>query len=462
MTEYNMPGMAIGVVHNDSIIFKKGFGVTSTEKGSPINTQTVFPIMSCTKAFTATCLGILVDEGKLKWNDKVIEYLPAFKLSDPWITKELTISDLLSHRSGLRLFDGDLLWYGTNYSSDEVIDKIQYYPIEGAFRLDFNYNNVMYVVAGKIIEKVSGLAWSEFLRTKIFDPLGMKNSSTTISELTKSADHALPHIANKPIQPRSVDNAAPAGAINSTIDDMLIWLQMYLNEGGIFEKKIISKETFETITSPKIIIGDRGSEGYGFGWYIGYENKQKVIFHGGGMPGYKSMVALYPESRLGIVVLTNKISSINEGLINMISTYIIKPELTDWSENRKYFSYFGYSWDNPKNTDLSVNLPSNFSQYTGLYEDNVYGKASIRSINGRGILKLLPSEELFSGILYPVDKTTFKIKLKDEFLPVGEIVFELDKKGNIEGFRMEIASGDFNFDNLNFKKIKTDGNGGHK
>ena len=237
VTEYNMPGIAIGVIHNDEVIFKKGYGTTSKENGFPINTQTVFPIMSCTKAFTATCIGILVDEGKLKWNDKVIKYLPDFKLSDPWITKEITISDLLSHRSGLRSFDGDLLWYGTNYSSDEIIDKIQYYPIKGSFRLDFNYNNVMYIVAGKIIEKVTGLTWNEFLKAKIFDILGMKDSSTTLSELTKTAEHALPHIANKPIRPRSLDNVAPAGSINSTIDDMLLWLQMYLNSGAFFEKK---------------------------------------------------------------------------------------------------------------------------------------------------------------------------------------------------------------------------------
>ena len=416
--------------------------------------------MSCTKAFTATCVGILVDEGKLKWNDKVIKYLPHFKLSDPWITKEIPISDLLSHRSGLRTFDGDLLWYGTNYSSNEIIDKIQYYPIENEFRLDFKYNNVMYLIAGKIIEKVTGQTWHEFLRIKIFEQLGTKNSSTTISGLTQNINHALPHIANKPITPRSLDNVAPAGSINSTIDDMLLWLQMYLNKGKTFDEEIISKETFETITSPKIITDNKGLEGYGFGWYIGYENKQKVLFHSGGMPGYKSMIALYPENSLGIVVLTNKISLINEGLINMISSYVTKPDLIDWSDNRTYFSHFGYSWDNPEKTKMSSNLPLNFDQYKGLYEDDVYGKASICSVNGKGILKLLPSKELFSGTLYPVDSTKFKIKLKDEFLPMGEVVFEINKNGNIESFRMKIPSGDFNFDNLKFKKIKTGGNNG--
>ena len=223
VAEYHMPGLAIGVIHNDSVIFKKGYGVTNTQRGKSVNTQTVFPILSCTKAFTATCLGILVDEGKLNWDDKVIQHLPNFKLSDPWITKEITISDLLSHRSGLGTYDGDLLWYGSKYSREEIIEKIQYYPIKNSFRVDFNYQNVMYLVAGKIVEKVSGLTWGEFVRDRVFAPLEMYYSSTSLSELLKAASYAHPHIANKPITPRSTDNIGPAGSINSNIDDMLRW-----------------------------------------------------------------------------------------------------------------------------------------------------------------------------------------------------------------------------------------------
>ncbi|WP_422083133.1 serine hydrolase [Ulvibacterium sp.] len=454
--EYNMPGLAIGVIHNDTVIFKKGYGTTRNGNGLPIHTETIFPILSCTKAFTATCIGILVDEGRLDWNDKVVAYLPDFKLSDPWITNEITISDLLSHRSGLGEFDGDSLWYSTDFSSDEIIEKIQYYPVRGSFRLDFNYNNVMYIVAGKIIEKVTGLTWNEFLKTKIFDVLDMKNSSSTLSELTKNPEYAHPHIADKPIEPRSIDNAAPAGGINSTIDDMLLWLQMYLNKGALPKKKIISQKTFETITNPKMILDDRGQQSYGFGWYIDYEDGQKSLYHGGGMPGYKSMVALYPEHNIGIVVLTNKISMINEGLVNMISTYIKHPELTDWSNNRKYFTYFGYSWDNPKKMNRKSSAVKGFLKYTGLYEDKVYGKASISIQEGIPTLKLLPNKELFSGTLYYASDERFKVKLRDEFLPIGDIVFEINEEGAIKGFRMEIPTGDFHFDNLHFSKIPID------
>ncbi|MEX0314203.1 MAG: serine hydrolase domain-containing protein [Allomuricauda sp.] len=452
--EYKMPGIAIGVIHNDTVLFKKGYGTTKIENGLPVSSQTVFPILSCTKAFTATCLGILVDEGKLKWDDKVVKYLPSFKLSDPWITKEITIGDLLSHRSGLRAFDGDLLWYSTNYSRNEVIEKIQYYPIIGNFRLDFNYQNVMYLVAGKIVEEVSDLTWDDFVKTRIFKPLGMSASSTSLSELQAASNYAHPHIADKPIIPRSTDNAGPAGSINSTIDDMLQWLQMNLNEGKWNGHQILKKQTFQTITSPKMLLDNKSLSSYGFGWNIDYENGQKVLYHGGGMPGYKSIMALFPEHKIGIVVLTNKITMINEGLMNMISSYIIDPEKVDWSENRKYFTYFHYSWDTPTTLRTKPNLPDSFNKYIGLYKDDVYGLAKIKKVNETGVLELLPSKKMLSGQLYFENKSTFKVQFKDEFLPIGKVVFQLDEHQNIKAFRLDIPNDDFNFDNLKFVKLK--------
>lgn len=452
MKEYRMPGMAIGVIYNDTVLFKKGFGTTSNVDGLPVTTKTKFPIMSCTKAFTAACLGILVDEGKLKWNDKVTKHLPWFKLSDPWITQELTISDLLTHRSGLRAFDGDLLWYSTDYSRKEIMEKIQHYPISGSFRLDFNYNNVMYLVAGGLIEKVSGMTWDDFLKMKLLKPLGMLSSSTTLSELTATPNYARPHIANKPVIPRSTDNIGPAGSINSTVDDMLLWLRMLIHNGSTLEDEILKKQTFNTITTPKILIGDQSS--YGYGWYIDYEDGQKVLYHGGGMPGYKSLVALYPKQKIGIVVLTNKISMINEGLVNMISSYLTNPELIDWSNNRKYFTYFGYSWDNPKTIDLEISLPRNIQKYEGIYKDDIYGKAEIKNKDGVAILELLPSKKMLSGQLQYVNESNFRIHFKDEFLPIGNVIFKLEKSGNVLGFKLDIPNDDFNFDNLNFSKLK--------
>lgn len=181
VADYHVPGLAIGIVKGNKLVFKKGYGINSTVDSLPVNVQTVFPIMSCTKAFTAAAIGILVDEGKVHWNDKVIQYLPDFKLSDPWITKHLTIADILSHRSGLKGFDGDLLWYGTNYSRREIVRRMQYSAIRNNFRSEFGYQNVMYIVAGLIIEKVSGQTWDDFIQQHFFSPLSMNGSSTKIT-----------------------------------------------------------------------------------------------------------------------------------------------------------------------------------------------------------------------------------------------------------------------------------------
>ena len=168
VNDYGIPGFAIGIIRGNKIVLEKGYGRISNIDSLPATAQTIFPILSCTKAFTAAAIGILVDEGKLQWNDKVIKYLPDFKLSDPWITKELTIADILSHRSGLETFEGDLLWYGTSHSRKEIVRRIRYSPIRNNFRADYGYQNIMYLLAGLVIEKITGQTWDNFINEKSF------------------------------------------------------------------------------------------------------------------------------------------------------------------------------------------------------------------------------------------------------------------------------------------------------
>lgn len=320
VNEYKIPGVAIGIINDNKIVFKKGYGVISTSDSVPVTTQTIFPILSCTKTFTAAAIGILVDEGKLQWDDKVITHLPDFKLSDAWVTKQLTIGDILSHRSGLESFEGDLLWYGTDYTRQEVVTRIRYSPLRNNFRLDFGYQNIMYLVAGLIIEKVTGKPWDDFIKEKIFSPLSMSHSSTSIKQVTK--DYARPHLKNKPIPVMNMDNIGPAGSVNSTIDDMLPWLQLWINEGIHNGNRLLSENSFQTITSPKIMLSKTSAESYGFGWQIETDNGKKVLSHGGGMPGYKSTVIIIPADKSGLVILTNKISYLNEALAGIIMEYM--------------------------------------------------------------------------------------------------------------------------------------------
>lgn len=457
--DYKVPGLAIGIIKDNDVVFMHGYGVTSLNSNSKITPETVFPIASCTKTFTAACIGILVDEGKLQWNDKVIKYLPDFKLSDPWITKELTISDLLCHRSGLGTFDGDLLWYGTDYSRKEIIDKMQYYPIKNDFRIQFGYQNIMYLVAGMIIEKVSGESWDKFVKDKIFNSLSMQNSSSSIIKMQLNDDYARPHLGNRTVPLLNLDNIGSAGSVNSSIQDMLNWVQMWINKGEWNGKIIISQDVYQTATSPKIMISNNSEESYGFGWYIGTVEGEKVIYHGGGISGYKSSVYILPDRKIGIVILTNRITYFNQEITDLIIEKFLYPGKINWSEADKYLFTKRMSSDLDNERDngekTRSKIPTDFSKYEGTYKDNIYGEAIINQKNGQPFLKLLPTKELFSGYMNFLNKTQFEIVFNDRFIRPGKVVFEIDSiSKQVTSFKLDIISGDLNFKDLNFKKIK--------
>lgn len=454
--DYHVPGLAIGIIKGNQVVFKKGYGINSTVDRIPVTTQTAFPIMSCTKAFTAVAMGMLVDEGKVHWNDRVIKYLPDFKLSDPWITKNLTIADILSHRSGLEGFEGDLLWYGTNYSRTEIVRRIQYSPIKNNFRSDFGYQNVMYIVAGLVIEKVTGQSWDNFIKQHIFLPLSMNGSTTSVTDMMKTDNYAHPHLREEPIPIINMDNVAPAGAVNSTIDDMLHWLQLWINKGSYNGKQLYSTDTYNTITSAKVMFSNSTNDAYCFGWYTGYENGRRVLMHSGGMPGYKSLITIIPDDSIGIVILTNKITYINEELANAITSYLQTKKI-NWQESDAdmFGKSFHFSWEEDDADAAYKQHPiiPNLSAYEGEYEDREYGKAVIKKEHGKAVLSLLPSKEQFTGNLYYINKDTLKVLFNDKFVPAGEVIFEVDKNKHPTGFRLDINSSDFLFQYLHFKKL---------
>jgi CubicO group peptidase (beta-lactamase class C family) len=429
--DYNVPGLAIGIIKDDTIIFKHCYGEANLNTHSKVSQETVFPIASCTKTFTATCIGILVDEGKLQWNDKVIKYLPDFKLSDPQITKELTISDLLTHRTGLAQFEGDLLWYGTNYSSKEIIDRMQYYPIKSDFRTQFAYQNVMYLVAGMIIERVSGKTWHEFLKEKIFTPLSMDKTTSSISQLPLN-NYAVQYLGNQQAPFINYDNAGPCSSVNSNIHDMLNWLQMWIGQGVYNENTILSRDVYQTMTSPKMITNNP-DESYGFGWYIGTEKGEKVIFHNGFLPGCRSTVFIIPEMKIGIVILTNKINFLNDEILNVVADNLLNPGKTNWEQARKessssFLKGCQYCWDKERREveKLNPSSPSDFSKYESIYEDKIYGKAIVTQKDGRPFLELIPTKDLFSGYMYFLNENQFTVIFNDKFLRPGKVNFEID------------------------------------
>jgi CubicO group peptidase (beta-lactamase class C family) len=465
---FETPGIAVGIYKNGEIVLNKGFGFVNTETKQKVDNETIFGIASCTKAFTAACMAILVDEGKLKWSDKVIDHLPDFQLYDPYITRELRIDDLLSHRSGLITFDGDLLWYGSDYDRKEIIRRIRFRENEYSFRESYGYQNVMFIVAGEVIEKVSGKTWDEFVTERIFQPLDMQSISTTNTRFTEEMNIAYPHINGIPLEFINYDNCGPAASINTSTNDLLKWVQLMLNKGIYNNDTIFSSQQYYKLTQPHTLLnagpGEKINEAhfltYGLGWFMYDYYGRKVIQHGGGLPGFHSKVVFVAEDSLGYVIIANQLSGLVEALHKKILEIHLTDSDTDWAA-----LYLEYTVKNKEREKVKIKEkndqrkqgtePSlNLDQYVGLYEDKMYGKAEV-SINDSILhLKLLPAQKLFIADLSHWHYNTFNFKFNDEFLPEGYLSFILDGNGKPEYFTIELDNPDFHFYKL--KLIKTD------
>ena len=254
VADFEIPGLAVGIIKNNEVVLLKGYGYRNTETKKKVDENTVFGIASCSKAFTAASIAILVDEGKLRWDDKVIDHYPAFRVDDPYITRELTIRDLLCHRSGFQTFDGDLLWYGTNLSREEVVSRIRYRKNEYSLRAKFGYSNVMYIAATEVVKAVTGHSWDAFVNDKIFLPLGMTSTNTSTSVFDKGMNIASPHIEGRPEGFLNYDNSGGAAAINTSVSDLLKWVQLMLNKGALNDTSVFSERQYYSMVSPQTIL----------------------------------------------------------------------------------------------------------------------------------------------------------------------------------------------------------------
>jgi CubicO group peptidase (beta-lactamase class C family) len=438
MKEHKVPGLAIGVVHKGEIVFQQGYGKEKLGEDNRVNTSSMFGIASLSKAFTTMAVGMLVDEGKLNWNDKVVTHLPDWRLYNDTVTQMMTIEDLLSHRCGLKTFDGDLLWYGTNYSREEIITRIRHLPPSYNFRDGFGYQNIMYITAGEVIEKVSGMTWDQFIDQRIFKPLGMNKTNTSITKYKDIQNVAYPHLKAIPQPLLNYDNSGATAAINSNVVDMQKWIQ-FLLANGIWEgDTLIDRSTLRKIWSVHnpLPVGSWDEKngthfkGYGLGWFLMDYDGVKVIHHGGGLPGYITKLALVPEEDLGIIVMTNDMSSVSTALMyKIVDLFTEKPEQRDWSGE-----FAGYAakrdsldkvkmakQDQERKTDTQPSLEKD--KFVGTYEDPYYGKATIKmegkGRKGRLVVSLLPAEKLFTSNMEHWENDTWLIKFNDPFFAKG-------------------------------------------
>jgi CubicO group peptidase (beta-lactamase class C family) len=451
LKDWEVPGVAISIVKNDKIVFAKGYGVRKLGDPTPVDEKTIFAIGSASKAFTAAAVAMLVDEGKVKWDDPATRFLPGFQLFDPYVTREITVRDLLCHRSGLER--GEFLWYGSSNSRDEILKRVRYQKPSWSFRSNFGYQNVMYLAAGQTVAAISGKSWDDFIKARIFTPLGMSASSTTIRDLAGGTDVATPHgkIDEKVQQLswRNIDNIAPAGSINSNVVDMAQWVRLHLGEGKLGNDQILSSGTVKEMHEPQTIIRrdppwtllfpQAHFLSYGLGWFLHDHAGRKVVQHGGNIDGMSALVAMIPEEKLGVVVLTNMNGTMLTGALayRIFDWYLKVPE-RDWSADLlktiKEFEGQGKAARKKiedgrvKGTQPSLAL----DKYAGSYKDEMYGDAKLLMENGKLVLQTAS----FAGELSHWHYDTFEVTWREKNLGKTMLNFTLDAQGKVETMRL--------------------------
>jgi len=472
MKTFDVPGMAVAIVKDGKILVAKGYGVRKLGDPTPVDEFTMFAIGSNTKAFTTAALATLVDEHKLSWDDPVYQRLLGFVMYDPYVSHEMTIRDLLTHRSGMGLGEGDLLfWPHTTYTRADVIYRLRFMKPHSSFRSHYAYDNLLYMTAGQIIPAVTGTSWDDYIRQRIFAPLEMNHSNVSNAEFKSGDDYAFPHsqVDGKlqviPFGP--LDNAGPAGAINSCAADMARWVQLQLNRGKFTgrEGRLFSEERSKEMWSAQTIlpIGDPPAPlaglkanfaDYALGWGLRDYHGRKLIGHTGGVGGFVSRVMLVPEENLGVVVLTNaeEDGAFDSILYHVLDHYFHLPP-TDWIAAYKAVkdkeeadaAETMKKAEGARDAKSKPSLP--LEKYAGVYNDAWYGPITIRMENG-GLVICFDHTPTMTGDLQPWQYDTFKAHWRVRTIEDAFITFALNPDGTIDSARMAAVSplADFSFD----------------
>lgn len=478
---FDVPGIAIAIVKDGEVVMARGFGERDVRTGEAVDAATRFAIASQTKAFTSAALSILADDGKLKLDDRVIDHLPGFRMSDPYVTREMRVRDLLTHRSGLALGAGDLLfWPASEHSTEEIVRRLAHVPLATSFRADYAYDNVLYAVAQRLIETVSGQSYGDFVRERIFVPVGMSGAVINSDQLPEGANvatgHAKPGFAGElvTVAPMTWSNNQAAGGIYASVEDLARWMQLQL-DGGVLgknedgtERRLFSAERhrgmWELVTPIRIPAEPPVPElapvlpqfaGYGEGWSISEYRGHRLVSHTGGWPGMVSRVTLVPQLELGIVVLTNQEvgAAFQAVTYEALDHYLQAPD-TDWvsaysASLAKSREKADEAWEKHQAARDRRSRPSlPLSGYAATYRDAWYGDVTI-SLEDRKLVMRFAHTPALVGTLEHWQHDTFLVRWHDRALNADAFAsFALDPDGKVRELRMEAASSltDFSFD----------------
>ena len=472
MKVFEVPGIALAVVKDGRVVLARGFGVKKLGSGEKTDAQTLFAIASNTKLFTAVALGLLVEEGRLAWDAPVIDYMPGFCMWDPFVTRELTVRDLLVHRSGLGLGAGDLLWWPpSTYTRKEILRRLRFIKPATSFRSAYAYDNVLYLAAGELVEAVSGKTWEEFVNERILRRLGMSGSTVTASATGRGGNEAWPHARVdgivRPVAPFASDNTNPAGGIRSSAEDICRWLLVRLDNGKLADgTRLFSEQTARELTTPvtpmpnpkpaaELASLKANFRGYALGLDVHDYRGHPVFSHTGGMPGYFSKITLLPEQGLGVAVFTNQESgdAFNAITWRIVDHYLDAPA-TDWIEAfRKRRSRVENETSAALKKAAAARAPGSrpslpLGKYCGLYRDSWYGDIAIAMEDGKVVLRFSHTPGMV-GDLEHWQHDTFIVRWRDRELRADAYVtFALNPDGSIDQARMSPVSPetDFSFD----------------
>lgn len=468
---FAVPGIALAIVKDGQVVLTQGYGVREKDKPTPVDEHTLFGIASNSKAVTATALGMLVEEGKLAWDARVVDYLPWFQLADPYVTRELTVRDLLVHRSGLALGAGDLLWWPpTTYSREEVVRRLRHLPLATSFRGTYAYDNVLYIAAGQLVEAVSGQTWEEFVAARILRPVGMTESHVRhpgAAAPNLATPHASVEGVVRPVAPFASDNANPAAGIHSNARDVARWMIVQLDSGRVGDTAHLfapatARQLWTLVTpqpigtpAPELAALRPSFRGYALGFEVRDYRGQKLVTHTGGLPGYVSRVMLVPDLKLGVAVLTNQeAGAAFDALAYRVLDHYLGAPATDWAAAYRRTRL---------RTDSSVaaaeretaaarrrgtrpSLP--LAAYAATYTDPWYGEVPVALENGRLVLRFAATPALV-GDLEHWQHDTFVVRWRDRELRADAFLsFALNADGRVEQATMRAVSPatDFSFD----------------
>jgi CubicO group peptidase (beta-lactamase class C family) len=479
---FEVPGISVGILKDQKIVYSKGFGVRSLTNKKDMNENTLVGVASNSKGFTCFALAMMVDQGKLNWDDKVRKHIPEFQLYDTWVTDQFTVRDLVTHRSGLSLGAGDLMFFpdGNDFKVKDVISNVKYLKPESSFRSEFMYNNNMFIIAGEVLKRISGLTWEEFIETQIMKPVGMINSKASYNRVTNKTNiidaHTMEDGEVIQIPHDWSETANAAGGIVSNVSDMLTWAKFLMNDAVTADgKRLLSSEQFYELwqlqTAIKVAKNDpynSNFKGYGLGWFLAdVKGGYKQVYHTGGLLGTVTQFTMIPDLDLAIVVLTNQMNGMAFNTItNTIKDTYLGYDNRNWLENygannvnyiRDNDSIKASVYSKVALAKKNQNLPKP-TQIIGTYSDDWFGNISIAYDGNSYSIKSKRSPTLV-GELLPYSQTTYVAKWNNRSYDADVFVnFTFDINGYATGATMKaiapITDFSFDFHDLNLKKVE--------